>query len=102
MASVRVDHGKVLTFEDEPSFYRWLGAHWDRENELWIKIHKMKSGLKSITPIEAVDVVLCFGWIDAVRKAFDDRSYLQRYTPRGKKSIWSQMHLTPSVQCLPE
>ena len=55
------------------------------ESELWIKIHKLASGLQSITPKEAIDVVLCWGWIDAVRKGFDDKSFLQRYTPRGRE-----------------
>jgi uncharacterized protein YdeI (YjbR/CyaY-like superfamily) len=51
---------------------------------------QVDSGFKSITPKEAVDVVLCWGWIDGIRKGFDDKSYLQRYTPRSKRSIWSQ------------
>ena len=43
--------------------------------------------------VEALDVALCWGWIDAIRKGFDDKSFLQRYTPRGKKSIWSQINI---------
>ena len=53
----------------------------------------MDSGLKSITPKEAIDVVLCWGWIDGVRKGLDARSYLQRYSPRGGKSVWSQINV---------
>ncbi len=60
--------------------------------KIWIKIHKVNSGLKSITPKEAIEVVLCWGWIDGLRKGFDDRSFLQRYTPRTSKSIWSQIN----------
>jgi uncharacterized protein YdeI (YjbR/CyaY-like superfamily) len=56
MASVHVDPGKVLEFEDAQSFYRWLGANHGSESEVWIKIHKVGSGLKSITPKEAIDV----------------------------------------------
>ncbi|HSV46259.1 MAG TPA: YdeI/OmpD-associated family protein [Ramlibacter sp.] len=93
MASVYVDPGKVLAFEDAQSFYKWLGANHGSESEVWIKIHKVGSGLRSITPKEAIDVVLCWGWIDAVRKAYDDKSYLQRYTPRGRKSTWSQINV---------
>ena len=80
-------------FENEKSFYTWLRKHWNDEPELWIKIHKVKSGLASITPAQAVDVVLCWGWIDGIRKSFDDQSFLQRYTPRGKKSVWSQVNV---------
>ncbi|MGZ5786329.1 MAG: YdeI/OmpD-associated family protein [Ramlibacter sp.] len=94
MASVHVDPGKVLEFEDAQSFYKWLGANHRSATEVWIKIHKTGSGLRSITPKEAIDVVLCWGWIDAVRKAYGDKSYLQRYTPRGPKSIWSQINVS--------
>jgi uncharacterized protein YdeI (YjbR/CyaY-like superfamily) len=93
MAPIKVDPAKVREFPDAESFYTWLAAHHDREDEVWIKIHKVGSGLASITPKEAIDVVLCWGWIDGVRKGFDERSFLQRYTPRGKKSIWSQINV---------
>ncbi|MDB5551442.1 MAG: hypothetical protein JWL86_1426, partial [Rhizobium sp.] len=93
MAPVTVDPNKVHEFADEQSFYDWLGKHHDSEDEVWIKIHKVGSGLKSITPKEAIDAVLCWGWIDAVRKGLDDKSYLQRYTPRGRKSIWSKINI---------
>ena len=93
MASIKVDPDNVHEFKDAESFYQWLGKHHDKEAEVWIKIHKVDSGLPSITPKEAIDVVLCWGWIDAVRKGFDDKSYLQRYTPRGRKSIWSQINV---------
>lgn len=93
MAPVVVDPRKVVEFEDEQSFYTWLGKHWNKETEVWIKIHKLNSGLASITPKEAIDVVLCWGWIDGIRKGLDDKSFLQRYTPRGKKSVWSQINV---------
>jgi len=84
---------KVRAFEDEQSFYDWLTRNWSKESEVWIKIHKVSSGLASITPKEAIDVVLCWGWIDGIRKGLDDKSFLQRYTPRGKKSVWSQINV---------
>lgn len=93
MAAVKVDPEKVREFQDAKSFYRWLGKHHDKEDELWIKIHKLNSGLKSITPKEAIDVVLCWGWIDGVRKGFDEKSFLQRYTRRTRTSIWSQINV---------
>ena len=93
MAPVKIDPAKVREFKDADSFYNWLGKHHDREDEIWIKIHKVGSGLQSIKPKEAIDVVLCWGWIDAIRKGLDDTSYLQRYTPRGRKSIWSRINV---------
>jgi uncharacterized protein YdeI (YjbR/CyaY-like superfamily) len=93
MAAIAVDPAKVREFPDADSFYRWLARHHDSADELWIKIHKVNSGRPSITPKEAIDVVLCWGWIDGVRKAFDADSYLQRYTRRGPRSIWSKINV---------
>jgi uncharacterized protein YdeI (YjbR/CyaY-like superfamily) len=95
MAPVHVDPDKVREFENFDAFYRWLAQHHasDAWDELWIKIHKVDSGLQSITAKEAIDVVLCWGWIDAIRKGFDEKSFLQRYTRRGPKSIWSQINV---------
>lgn len=93
MAAVTVDPDKVREFADAASFHAWLSENHAVADELWIKIHKVSSGLPSITPKEAIDVVLCWGWIDAIRKSFDAHSYLQRYTPRTAKSIWSQVNV---------
>jgi uncharacterized protein YdeI (YjbR/CyaY-like superfamily) len=57
-----------------------------------LKIHKKDSGLPSVTAAEALDVALCWGWIDAIRKSFDEHSFLQRYTPRRARSVWSQIN----------
>ena len=102
MASIKVNRDRVREFKDAEGFYQWLSKHHDVEAEIWIKIHKLASGLKSITPKEAIDVALCWGWIDAVRKGFDERSYLQRYTPRGKKSIWSQINVANVARLIKE
>ncbi len=102
MAPVKVDPDKVRTFKDAESFYKWLGKNHDRESEVWIKIHKVGSGLKSITPKEAIDVALCWGWIDAIRKSLDETSFLQRYTPRGAKSTWSQINIENVARLIKE
>ena len=93
MPPVRVDPKKVREFEDEAAFYAWLTKHAASADEVWIKIHKVRSGKRSITPAEAIDVVLCWGWIDGIRKGFDEHSFLQRYCPRGKKSVWSEINV---------
>jgi uncharacterized protein YdeI (YjbR/CyaY-like superfamily) len=102
MAPVKVDPDKVREFEDAAGFYKWLGKNHDRADEVWIKIHKVGSGLKSITPAEAIDVVLCWGWIDGIRKGFDDQSFLQRYTPRRAKSIWSRINVDNVARLIEE
>jgi uncharacterized protein YdeI (YjbR/CyaY-like superfamily) len=93
MAPIKIDPTKVRAFKDAASFYKWLARRHDRQDEVWIKLHKAGSGLKSITPKEAIDVVLCWGWIDGTRKGFDEKSFLQRYSPRGRKSIWSRINV---------
>jgi uncharacterized protein YdeI (YjbR/CyaY-like superfamily) len=93
MTAIQVDPAKVKAFKTADAFYTWLAKNHAKERELWIKIHKAGSGLKSITAKEAIDVVLCWGWIDGVRKSLDDMSFLQRYSPRGARSIWSQINV---------
>ena len=102
MAPVKVDPEKVRTFKDAASFYKWLARHHDKEDEVWIKIHKVDSGLRSITPKEAIDVVLCWGWIDGLRKRLDGQSFLQRYSPRGRKSVWSQINVDNVARLIKE
>ena len=92
MASVVPDPRRIKSFENESAFEAWLSAHYDSEPEVWIKIHKKSSRLPSVTPAQALDVVLCWGWIDGLRKGFDAQSFLQRYTPRGRNSRWSQIN----------
>jgi len=92
MAPVIPDPARIHEFRDWKAFDSWLSQHGRSEPEVWIRIFKKGTGLPSITPLEAIDVALCWGWIDAIRKGLDERSYLQRYTPRGPKSIWSQIN----------
>jgi uncharacterized protein YdeI (YjbR/CyaY-like superfamily) len=92
MAPVIVDPKKVKSFKTAAAFEKWMAAHHDRESEIWLKIHKKSSGLPTVDAAQALDVALCWGWIDAIRKSFDEQSFLQRYTPRTAKSIWSQVN----------
>ena len=102
MAAIDVDPSRVHEFADGDAFRAWLSQHHDREPEVWIKIHKVGSGMASITPKQAIDAVLCWGWIDGVRKSFDERSFLQRYTPRTPKSIWSQINVDNVARLIAE
>lgn len=92
MAPVVPDRKKIKAFRTEAAFEDWLAANHDRETELWLKIHKKDSGLATVTYAQALDVALCWGWIDGIKKPFDERSFLQRFTPRRAKSVWSQIN----------
>ena len=70
----------------------WLEAHHGDADGVWLKIAKKRSGIASVSHAEALDVALCFGWIDAVRHAHDDEYFLQRFTPRRARSKWSQVN----------
>ena len=92
MALIIPDPKKIKSFRTEAAFERWLEANHAHKTELWLKIHKKDSGLPTVTYAQALDVALCWGWIDGTRKAFDEHSFLQRFTPRKAKSIWSQIN----------
>jgi uncharacterized protein YdeI (YjbR/CyaY-like superfamily) len=90
MAPIVPDPAKIKSFRTASAFETWLAANHARKTELWLKIHKKASGLPTVTYAQALDVALCWGWIDGIRKAFDECSFLQRFTPRRARSIWSQ------------
>jgi uncharacterized protein YdeI (YjbR/CyaY-like superfamily) len=83
---------KIRGFPSEAAFETWLRANHDRETEIWLKIHKKETGLRTVTYAQALQVALCWGWIDGIKKSLDERSFLQRFTPRRAKSIWSQVN----------
>jgi len=92
MASIVPDPKRIKSFANQDAFETWLAAHHATATELWVKFHKKGSGLATVTYAQALDVALCWGWIDGIRKAFDATSFLQRFTPRRPKSIWSQIN----------
>ena len=86
------DRARVKPFRDEAAFEAWLKANHDREPEVWIQVYKKDSGIPTVTTAQALDVALCWGWIDGLRKSLDDKAFLQRYSPRRPKSLWSQIN----------
>ncbi len=82
----------VLLFQTAAAFERWLAKQHRSASVVWIKCAKKQTGIPSITWTEAVDVALCYGWIDGQAKSFDDRHFLQRYTPRRATSVWSKLN----------
>jgi uncharacterized protein YdeI (YjbR/CyaY-like superfamily) len=92
MAPVVPNPRLIKSFPTAAAFERWMAAHHDDEPEIWLRVYKKDSGVASVTVAEALDVALCWGWIDAIRKTYDAESYLQRYTPRKARSMWSQIN----------
>jgi uncharacterized protein YdeI (YjbR/CyaY-like superfamily) len=92
MAPVIPNPKRIKSFRTEAAFERWLAAQHARQTELWLRIYKKASGVRTVTYAQALDVALCWGWIDGLRKAFDDVSFLQRFSPRRPRSVWSQVN----------
>ena len=92
MAPVVPNPNRIRSFRTEAEFERWMRKHHDREPEIWIRIYRKGSGVPTITVAQALDVALCWGWIDAMSKGLDEESYLQRYVPRRPKGTWSQIN----------
>jgi uncharacterized protein YdeI (YjbR/CyaY-like superfamily) len=92
MASMTPDARRIKSFRTWQAFETWLRANHERESEIWIRIYKKASGKKTVTHAEALDVALCWGWIDAIRKSYDEESFVQRFTPRRRGSTWSQVN----------
>jgi uncharacterized protein YdeI (YjbR/CyaY-like superfamily) len=92
MPAMTPDPKQIKRFRTEAAFETWLRANHARATEVWIRVYKKSSGVATVTPGQALDVALCWGWIDAIRLSYDDESYLQRYTPRRPRSVWSQIN----------
>ena len=80
-------------FTTAAKWREWLELHHHSAQEVWVGVHKRGTGRPSITCRESVDQALCFGWIDGVRKSLDETSYVIRFTPRRKGSVWSTVNL---------
>ena len=81
---------KTLRFRSAAAFRKWLEKNHADEEGLWLRFFKKASGERTITYAEALDQALCFGWIDGQAKPFDERSWMQRFTPRRPRSGWSR------------
>ncbi|OGH14898.1 MAG: bacteriocin-protection protein, YdeI/OmpD-associated family [Candidatus Levybacteria bacterium RIFCSPHIGHO2_01_FULL_38_26] len=80
----------IIYFKTQEEWEKWLSKNFDKSDGIWLKFYKKNSGIATVTYDQALDEALCFGWIDGQAKSFDEKSYLQRFTPRRSKSIWSK------------
>jgi uncharacterized protein YdeI (YjbR/CyaY-like superfamily) len=102
MAPVVVDPKRIHAFEDAAAFEAWLARHHDSELEVWIRVFKVGSGVASVSWKDAIPEAIAWGWIDGVRKSLDDQSFLQRFTPRGPKSSWSEINVAHAERLIAE
>ncbi len=86
------DNSPVIAFETASDWETWLSEHHEDTGGIWLKIAKKESRLPSVTYAEALDSALCYGWIDGQKASFDDQYWLQKFTPRRPKSMWSKIN----------
>jgi uncharacterized protein YdeI (YjbR/CyaY-like superfamily) len=89
MAPVIPDPARIVPFSDVDAFDAWMAKNHAVWPELWVQFFKKGSGVATIGYEEAVEVALCWGWIDGLKKTHDAQSYILRFTPRRPQSIWS-------------
>ena len=82
----------VMTFRTQKAWTTWLAAHHTQTGGLWLHLAKKGAPTPTVTYDEAVESALCFGWIDGQKRRFDDHTYLQRFSPRRRASVWSQIN----------
>ncbi|MEI3800391.1 MULTISPECIES: YdeI/OmpD-associated family protein [unclassified Chitinophaga] len=79
-----------LFFETQQQWEKWLAKHHTQEDGVWLRMYKKDSKIPSINYAQALEEALCYGWIDGMAKSVDETSYIQKFTPRRPKSIWSE------------
>jgi uncharacterized protein YdeI (YjbR/CyaY-like superfamily) len=89
----KVDDDKVIAFKSQQAFEAWLARNHGTVGGIWLRIYKKGSGEKTVTYAEALDVALCHGWIDGLKRTYDDVSFIQRFTPRRTRSAWSKVNV---------
>lgn len=93
---------KIMTFVTPEDLGQWLKLNHATENEAWVKIYKKNTGIQSVSWNDVVIESLCWGWIDGVKKSIDEQAYLQRITPRKRRSDWSKRNTKHAEQLISE
>lgn len=89
---------QIKPFQSSLAWEHWLSGNYHVKQGIWLKIAKKASGIKTVTYDEALDVALCYGWIDGQRKSFDGDYFVQRFTPRRSKSLWSKRNVGKALR----
>ena len=90
----------VLFFESQKFWHEWLDKHYAQPQGVWLKLAKKSSGIVSVSYMEALEEALCYGWIDSQKQSYDNDYFLQKFTSRGPKSIWSKVNVAKAKELL--
>jgi len=92
----------IMSFETQQDWETWLIEHHTDTKGIWLKIAKKETRIPSVTYSEALDSAICYGWIDGQKASFDDKYWLQKFTPRRQKSIWSKVNCDRATALIAE
>ncbi len=98
----KADNFPIISFETQQDWERWLTEHHTIIDGIWLKIAKKDAGILSVNYAEALESALCYGWIDGQKASFDDTYWLQKFTPRRTKSIWSKVNCNKAMALIAE
>jgi uncharacterized protein YdeI (YjbR/CyaY-like superfamily) len=90
----------IVQFASRGAWEAWLDKHHTTSGGLWLKIAKKGAGAETVSYTEALEVALCYGWIDGQKASFDDRYWLQRFTPRRARSKWSKVNRQKATELI--
>jgi uncharacterized protein YdeI (YjbR/CyaY-like superfamily) len=90
----------VKLFKSQTAWTTWLDKNHAKSSGVWLQIAKKTGNVKTVTYAEAVEVALCYGWIDGQGKGLDESVWLQKFTPRGSRSIWSKINRTKAMELI--
>ena len=99
-ATADANAGLPLLFEDQATWLSWLRKNHALSSGVWLRIAKKGANVRSVSYLQAVDAALCFGWIDGRKKSDDESYWLQRFTPRSEKSIWSKINREKAIRLI--
>ncbi len=90
----------VMLFASQKDWTKWLDKNHATSSGIWMRLAKKAAELKSVNYAEALDVALCYGWIDGQKKSYDEDSWLQKFTARGAKSVWSKINTAKAEELI--
>jgi uncharacterized protein YdeI (YjbR/CyaY-like superfamily) len=93
-------NSEAVNFPDRKAWANWLDRHHNTSSGIWVRLAKKRADFKSVTYPEALEEALCYGWIDALKRGESETAWLQRFTPRGPKSIWSKINRQKALELI--
>jgi uncharacterized protein YdeI (YjbR/CyaY-like superfamily) len=90
---IKMTDASIQSFKNKEKWREWLEENQDQQEGIWLQIFKNRSGIETVTYQQALEEAICYGWIDGQKQKYDDNSYIQKFTPRRTKSLWSKRNI---------